>query len=86
MITFKRILATARLFSQIQSVPALLLTPNFPLTQSNKFNFAFMTLFENNKTPGQLDPAFKRNTKIKGHLKFKKNSQVVSSKLNPKRK
>jgi len=45
-----------------------------------------MSLFENNKPKGELDPVFKRKTTLKGHLKFKKNTQVVSPKLNEKRR
>jgi len=86
MITFKRVLGTARLFSQIQSNVMPTMSPVFGLTHINTFNFAFMSLFEKNKSPGELDQVFKRKTKLKGHVKFKKNSQVVSPKLNPKRK
>lgn len=86
MITFKRVLATARLFSRMQSSVVPSVGSFMGLTYNNKFNFAFMSLFENNKTPGELDPVFKRKTKLKGHVKFKKNNQVVSPKLNPKRK
>jgi hypothetical protein len=84
MITFKRVLASARLFSQMQSGPVASYPPLMGLTQSCKFGFAFMSLFENNKKPAELDPAFKRKTKLKGHIKFKKNSGVVSPKLNTK--
>lgn len=86
MITFKRVVSTARVFAQMQSMGIKnLQTPLFMgLTNLNKFNFAFMSLFENNKPKGELDPVFKRKTKLKGHLKFKKNDQVVSPKLNEK--
>lgn len=33
------------------------------------YNFAFMQLFERTKTPAELDPIFKRQTKMKGHIK-----------------
>ena len=86
MITFKRVLATARLFSQAHSIPFSHLAPFSSLNQINKFSFAFISLFENNKTPAELNPVFKRKTKIKGHVKFKNNHHVVSSKLNPNRR
>lgn len=88
MITFKRIISTARVFSQLKAIGGNNLgTSAFVgLNNINKFNFAFMSLFENNKTPGELDPVFKRKTKLKGHLKFKKNSQVVSPKKNENRR
>lgn len=86
MITFKRALATAKLFSQTQSILFSHLAPFSGLTQINRFSFAFMSLFEKNKTPAELNPVFKRKTKLKGHVKFKKNHHVVSSKLNPNRR
>ncbi len=86
MITFKRIVASARVFSQLHkaSLNSFTSVPHVGLTQLNMYNFAFMSLFELNKTPAQLDPTFKRQTKLKGHIKFKKNSQIVSSKKNKK--
>jgi hypothetical protein len=45
------------------------------------FGFAFMQLFERNKLPAELDPIFKRQTKLKGHLKSKA-TKVYSKKLN----
>ena len=88
MITFKRVVSTARVFAQMQSMGINNLQTSLfmGLTNLNKFNFAFMSLFENNKPKGELDPVFKRKTKLKGHLKFKKNDQVVSQKLNEKRR
>lgn len=86
MITFKRIISTARVFTKIMGVNPVQ-TPLFVgLNNLNKFNFAFMALFEQNKKPAELDPAFKRKTKLKGHIKHKKNSQVVSTKLNEHRR
>lgn len=32
---------------------------------------AFMALFEKNKTPAELSPVFKHNTKQKGHLQHR---------------
>ncbi len=87
MITFKRILSTARLFSSLEVAFKNVRNPNTiisKLTHTNAYNFAFMSLFENNKKPAELDPAFKKPKKLKGHIKHKKNSGVVSTKLNPK--
>jgi hypothetical protein len=86
MITFKRVLATARLLIQTQSIPLNHLNQFSSFNQINKYSFAFMSLFEKNKTPAELNPVFKRKTKLKGHTKFKKNNHVVSPKLNPNRR
>lgn len=53
--------------------PALTLTP--------AYGFAFMQLFERNKKPHELSPIFKRETKLKGHLKSKA-TKFYSKKLN----
>lgn len=45
------------------------------------FGFAFMQLFERNKRPEELSPVFKRETKLKGHLKSKA-TKFYSKKLN----
>ena len=45
------------------------------------YSMAFMQLFERNKTPAELSPVFKRETKQKGHLKHK-NMKNYSNKLN----
>jgi hypothetical protein len=52
-----------------------------PLVANNYFAFAFMQLFERNKRPQELDPIFKRETKMKGHIKSKA-IKVHSPKLN----
>lgn len=56
-----------------------LLAPS--LLQGPRFQFAFMQLFERNKRPDELDPIFKRATKLKGHLKSKA-TKHFSKKLN----
>lgn len=53
--------------------PLLITTPNY--------SFAFMQLFQKNKTPAELDPIFRRPTKLKGHVKSKARKQY-SKKLN----
>lgn len=45
------------------------------------YGMAFMQLFERTKTPAELDPSFKRITKLKGHLKSKA-TKKYSKKLN----
>lgn len=54
MITFKRIVSTARVFNQLQSIGVNnMQIPSFiGLNNINKFSFAFMSLFENNKPKG----------------------------------
>jgi hypothetical protein len=52
-----------------------------PLLTVPYYSFAFMQLFERNKTKAELDPAFKRETKMKGHLKSR-SSKHHSNKLN----
>ena len=54
-----------------------------PLLFQTHFSFAFMQLFEKNKRPDELDVAFKRQTKLKGHLKSK-GIKSFSNKLNTK--
>lgn len=63
--------------------PALALPRLFApsLLHCARFDFAFMQLFERNKRPDELDPIFKRATKLKGHLKSKATKQF-SKKLN----
>lgn len=61
-----------RSLTAIKSIFALSRTQFAPnLIQSTLFGFAFMQLFERNKRPDELDPIFKRVTKLKGHLKSK---------------
>lgn len=62
-----------------------------PLLYTPLCGMAFMQLFERNKTPAELSPTFKRETKLKGHLKSKAiknhskklntNTRVVKQKL-----
>jgi hypothetical protein len=85
MITFKRILSTAKLVSKFELTALNHIKINTQLTHFNMYNFAFMSLFENNKSPGELNHVFKRVTKLKGHKKFKKNNNIESPKLNPNR-
>ena len=85
MITFKRILSTAKLLSKFEFTALNHIKLPNQLTHINMYNFAFMSLFENNKSPGELNHVFKRVTKLKGHQKFKKNNGIVSKKLNPNR-
>ena len=54
-----------------------------PLIHVPIYNFAFMQLFERTKTPAELDPIFKRQTKMKGHIKSKAIKEY-SPKLNTK--
>lgn len=86
MITFKRMLGVVKVLSKVDSATCNVMKPSsfMGLMQRNSFSFAFMSLFENNKTPGELDPAFKRKTKLKGHAKHKRNNGIVSPKLNSK--
>lgn len=73
------------MFALKNIVRALPLTKSFfkpsLLTQAPIYSFAFMQLFERNKLPAELDPAFKRETKPKGHLKSKARKNY-SKKLN----
>jgi hypothetical protein len=48
---------------------------------NNLCGLAFMQLFERNKKPAELSPIFKRETKLKGHLKSK-SIKTYSKKLN----
>lgn len=76
MLALKNIARVGRAFPLLQ----FLYKPS-PLLQTPLYSFALMQLFERNKLPGELDPAFKRETKMKGHLKFK-SRKVYSKKLN----
>ena len=84
MITLKKILNVSKTLGQMQFTKPNTNKMMASLNQLNYFNFAFMSLFENNKTPAELSPVFKRQTKFKGHLKNKKSKAVQSTKLNPK--
>ena len=68
---FRHILRTALLGAPMAR--NLLNQPAFPVT--------FMKLFEKNKSPAELSPVFKRQTKQKGHVKYK-NQKKFSNKLN----
>ena len=72
MITIKNLL-------RIGSIARPFLTPG--LIQKPLYSMAFMQLFEKNKTPAELSPVFKRETKKKGHVQFK-GRKNFSKKLN----
>jgi hypothetical protein len=59
-------------------LPRLLL-----LQQTPSYGMAFMQLFERNKTPAELSPVFRRETKEKGHIRSQAR-KVHSPKLNTK--
>lgn len=75
MLVFKNIVG--RTFPLVKN----LFKPPLLLTATPLYSFAFMQLFERNKLPGELDPVFKRKTKLKGHLKSKA-TKSYSKKLN----
>lgn len=78
MIALKNIARASRVLSFSKQ----LLRPAF-LIQTPLYSFSFMQLFEANKPKGELDPAFKRITKLKGHVKSS-SRKVYSKKLNRK--
>jgi hypothetical protein len=55
MLALKNIARVGRAFPLLQFV----FKPS-PLLQTPLYSFALMQLFERNKLPGELDPAFKR--------------------------
>jgi hypothetical protein len=76
MINLRPVLALRGIFRALKfglPAPALAFAP--------AYSFAFMQLFEKNKRPHELDPIFKRETKLKGHLKSKA-TKNYSKKLN----
>jgi len=70
---FLRLGSSIQLAKIAMTGQALLYRPNYGM--------AFMQLFERTKTPAELDPSFKRITKLKGHLKSKA-TKKYSKKLN----
>lgn len=76
MITIKSMLRLGRAFN----IAPLLLNSHSLLTAPT-YSFAFMQLFERHKSKAELDPVFKRETKMKGHLKSR-SSKHHSNKLN----
>ena len=49
-----------------------------------QYSFAMMNLFEQPKKPSELDPAFKKAKRLKGHLRAKGRKGYISPKLNKK--
>ena len=76
MITIKNMLRLGRAFNSLYFMTSL-----SPLLTIPNYSFAFMQLFERHKTKAELDPVFKRETKMKGHLKSR-SSKHHSTKLN----
>lgn len=60
------------------------ITPTSNLLAPLQYSFAMMNLFEQPKKPHELDPAFKKKERLKGHLRSKNRKGYVSPKLNPK--
>ena len=75
MIIIKRLICP--LIKSIVPAGRTLLTPP-------QYSFAMMNLFEQPKKPSELDPAFKKEKRLKGHLRAKGRKGYISPKLNKK--